>query len=100
MKTKVLEKAGLNFRPIHVDGLQGTAFYPNGYGVSVVHHSGSYGYSQNKWELAVLKGSSVEKFSLTYETPITGDVIGHLSCKEVIKIMKEVKMLPIAGASL
>lgn len=44
------------------------------------------------WELAVIKGNK-ENFSLCYDTPITNDVIGHLSNSGVSKIMKEVQEL-------
>ena len=65
-----------------------TEFYPNGYGVSVICHDHSYGL-----ELAVLKGNK-ESSSICYDTPITDDVIGHLTIKDLYEICKRIKMLP------
>jgi hypothetical protein len=51
----------------------------NGFGASVVRFTtsyggGSYGADSGKWELAVLDPTG----NLTYDTPITSDVIGWL----------------------
>lgn len=55
------------------DGIQALVFFPNGYGASVVNHSGSYGI-----EMAVIRGTNVDNWNLDYSTPITNDVIGHI----------------------
>lgn len=60
-------------RSLH-DGVQRRYVFPNGFGASVVRHSFSYGSEQGLWELAVTD----ENGKLTYDTPITDDVIGHL----------------------
>lgn len=65
------------------------ANYTNGYGISIVKHDGSYGHEDNKWEIAVLKGTL-----LCYTTPITNDVIGWLSAPEVMEYAKQVAELP------
>jgi len=54
-------------------------YFPNGYGASVVRHDWSYGANEGLWELAVLDDSH----KLTYNTPITNDVIGWLDLSEV-----------------
>lgn len=61
--------------------------FSNGYGASVVDGQGSYGL-----ELAVLvfDGNS---YSLTYNTPITDDVLGHLTNEELIKTLHDIKQL-------
>ncbi len=85
------------------NGLQGFAFFPNGYGVSVVRFKlgfysggtktyGSYTNNEDEWELAVLKGNS-DDWSITYNTPVTEDVLGHLSEVEVTDVMKKVQEL-------
>jgi hypothetical protein len=82
----------------NMPGLQAVMFFANGYGVSVVRFkssSGGYGsYTDNEleWEVAVLRGSEKD-YSLTYETPITDDVIGHLSDSKVTDIMLKVQAL-------
>lgn len=75
--------------------------FPNGYGVSVVrftlaYGTGSYGAEKGLFELAVLEyfGDSLDDYELTYGTPITDDVIGHLTIEEVGKIMDQVAELP------
>lgn len=76
----------LNFKdfpskPVN-DGVQHLAFFPNGYGASIVRHSFSYGNKDGLWEMAVLKGNENE-WKLTYDTPITSDVLGWLTEDEV-----------------
>ena len=81
------------------NGFQGLAEFPNGYGVSVVRFKlsrpfgpqigyGSYTSDEDEWELAILKDGSI-----TYNTPITEDVIGHLTKDQVTEIMKQVQEL-------
>ena len=74
-------------------------FFKNGYGVSVISDEYSYGGKQGLSELAVLthekdnKGNPI-KVELCYNTPITKDVIGYLSEKEVSELIEQVKSLP------
>lgn len=70
-------------------GIVSRLFFPNGYGVSVVKGKYTYGGPEGLYELAVLDSNG----SLTYETPITDDVIGHLSENQVTNIMKRVQEL-------
>lgn len=85
----------LEFGPHSMGGLQAKIFFENGYGVSVVRFSGSYTRTETQWELAVLKGVPGD-WDLTYDTPITEDVIGYLQADEVTEIMKQVQELPTA----
>lgn len=57
--------------------------FPNGYGASIVQHSFSYGL-----ELAVLKYGH-----LYYESPITDDVIGYLTIKELKETLRKIQSL-------
>ena len=74
-------------------GIQYFHFFPNGYGVSIVKHGFSYGSRQGLWEMAVLKGNE-KSHDITYDTPITNDVIGYLSDEEVNDYCKQVSELP------
>lgn len=88
----------LNFAPHPVmPGLQALMFFPNGYGVSVVRFKSIYGYGsytndETEWELAVIKGDE-DNWSITYETPVTHDVIGYLKENDVSEIMIKVQQL-------
>ena len=70
-------------------GTQRIYKFPNGYGASVIRHKGSYGFKSGLWELAVLDSSG----DLCYSTPITNDVIGHLTDEEVILKLNEIRGL-------
>jgi len=69
------------------NGVQARMDFDNDYGVSVVKFNGSYGYP-NLWEVAVMY-----KGSLTYNTPITDDVLGHQNDQDVTDIMERVQTL-------
>lgn len=69
------------------NGIQMIYTFENGYGASVVSHDYSYG-EQGSWELAVL-----DEGHLTYDTPITSDVLGYLSMDDVIGILDDIKRL-------
>ena len=83
----------LNFEQINdtpfMVGKKARMSFDNGYGVSVVSHTYSYGGKRGLYEVAVL-GSDGD---LTYETPVTNDVIGYLSEKGVSDVMKQVQEL-------
>ena len=79
-------------------GIQYKAFFDNGYGVSIVKHPFSYGGELGLWELAVLKGDA-DNWTLCYDTPITGDVMGYLKEDEVNEIVKNVTELKDEVAS-
>ena len=70
------------------DGEQYIFHFENGFGASVIRKRGSYGFEQGLWELAVLWEGH-----LCYSTPITDDVIGHLSNEEVNDILDQIKEL-------
>jgi len=70
-------------------GIQTKMVFDNGYGVSIVRTPWSYGNSDGLYELAVLDVDG----QLTYDTPITNDVIGYLSEEEVSNTMEQVQKL-------
>lgn len=73
----------------HYGGIQKVYKFPNGYGASVIRHKGSYGFAKGLWELAVLDRAG----DLCYSTPITDDVIGHLTNEEVNLKLNEIRGL-------
>lgn len=83
----------LNFEPHpNWDGVQAKHFFDNGYGVSVIKSSHSYGGSDGLYELAVLKGLE-EDWEICYDTPITDDVIGYQSMEDVDNLLLQVESL-------
>ena len=62
--------------------------FPNGYGASIVRGPHTYGGPAGLWELAVLKGDD-----LTYDTPITTDVEGHLTEGDVEGLLTRIEAL-------
>jgi hypothetical protein len=70
-------------------GVVGKITFENGYGASVVCHTMSYGGKLGLYELAVLD----KQGNLTYDTPITSDVIGYLTPKEVTNYLIKIQEL-------
>lgn len=92
MRTPQVERE----HPAGMGGTQKLYKFENGYGASVVRFPYSYGGDKGLWELAVIKykGDSLDKFTLTYDTPITDDVIGHLTENGVDEILTQIEGLP------
>lgn len=89
MKTfEDLEFEQLNDEPFMV-GKKSRMHFDNGYGVSVVSHSYSYGGKNGLFEVAVLDKDG----ELTYDTPVTNNVIGYLNPEDVTEIMEQVQSL-------
>lgn len=81
----------LNFKshPNHMGGVQAVITFDNGYGASVVCTPHTYGGDKGLYELAVLGKNG----HITYDTPITNDVIGYLKEEEVTKILEQIQLL-------
>ena len=71
------------------DGVISRITFDNGYGASVVKHEFSYGGKDGLYELAVLDKDG----KLTYDTPITNDVIGYLREQDVTDVMEKIQQL-------
>jgi hypothetical protein len=78
----------INFMP-HYGGVAGKIMFKNGYGASVIRHEHSYGGKKGLYELAVLDNEG----NLTYDTPVTNDVLGFLSPKEVTDYLIQIQDL-------
>lgn len=74
--------------------------FENGYGASVVsfNHMGarSYGGEDGLWEMGVTEfhGPGNDDWEITYETPVSDDVIGWLSDDDVEAKLAEIRALP------
>ena len=75
-------------KQIH-DGDQWLFKYDNGYGASVVQHSGSYGGKNGLYEIAVLDSDG----EMSYTTPITDDVIGYADEVKLYETLDRIKSL-------
>lgn len=67
-------------------GIRATHTFPNGYGVSVIKSPYTYGGTSGLYELGVLWNDE-----LTYDTPITSDVLGRLTPDDINKILVQVE---------
>lgn len=72
--------------PAETNGRQRRYLFPNGYGASVINDG--YGSESGRFELAVLKDGH-----LTYQTPVTDDVLGYLTEDEVEQRLDEIAAL-------
>ncbi len=70
-------------------GMQLRYSFENGYGASVIQHDHSYGNESGKWEIAVLDNVG----DLCYDTPITEDVLGHLTFGDVEDVLGRISRL-------
>jgi hypothetical protein len=71
-------------------GVQARTTFENGYGASVIKADQSYGGSKGFYELAVFGPDG----HITYDTPITDDVLGWLTEEDVTKLLQDVENLP------
>jgi hypothetical protein len=70
-------------------GIQCRIEFSNGYGASIVKGPYTYGGRDGLFELAVL-GSGGE---ISYDTPITDDVVGYLTEDGVSTLLAEIELL-------
>lgn len=91
---KGIENVKVMNRP-RLDGIQYIFRLENGYGASVVRFSGSYGYEEGLWELAVIRfiDDTMTNYNLDYDTDITPDTLGYLSEEDVAEVLKQIAEL-------
>jgi hypothetical protein len=81
--------ADLIFKPHPIpSGVQAIINFSNGYAASVVRTQWSYGGSEGLYELAILKDDAI-----CYDTPITNDVLGHLTEDGVTEALQQIEAL-------
>ena len=75
------------------DGIkQAVVTFANGRGASIICGPYSCGESFGLYELAVTKPYE-DRWTIDYDTPITEDVLGHLSPEEVTDILGRIEEL-------
>lgn len=71
----------------YVEGVQAVMDFDNGWSVSVVQTSSSYGGTQGLFELAVFKNGEIH-----YDNPVAnGDVLGYLTDRQVTEAMEAIQ---------
>ena len=71
-------------------GMQILFRFPNNYGISLVCHSFSYGNDDDEFEIAITKFEpNSDNWRVTYDTDITGDVLGYQSKEDVINVIQK-----------
>ena len=75
--------------PNGMGGVQAKIQFANGFGASIVKTPFSYGGTRGLYELAIIGKDG----DITYDTPITDDVLGHLSEAEVTVTLAQIQAL-------
>jgi hypothetical protein len=70
-------------------GVMSRIVFDNGYGASIVCTPHTYGGDRGLYEIAVLDTEG----RLTYDTPVTDDVIGYLRPEDVTDVMEKIQQL-------
>ena len=85
--------------PAGMGGNQRLYKFPNGRGASVVRFPYSYGASEGLFELAVIRftGKGNDSVDLDYSTPITSDVLGHLTEEDVQATLTQIAALEVVS---
>lgn len=86
-RNSIMKFSDLQFTTLF-DGVRSAVTFSNGYGASIVRHKHSYGGNEGLYELAVTKNNKI-----TYDTPITDDVIGYLSELDVENYLKQIEAM-------
>jgi hypothetical protein len=75
----------LQFVPHPLGGTRARWEFDNGYGISVVHGPLFY-CDEDTFEVAILKDDRI-----TYDTPLTNDVLGYQTSEDINNILKELE---------
>jgi len=66
--------------------------FKNDLGASIIYHQGSYGYEQGLVELGIISWFG-DKYMLTYDTPLTDNILGNLTQEQAKLILEKIKEL-------
>ena len=86
--TTVFKELNFQTHPMGM-GQQCIVQFPNGYGASIVKGEHTYGGKDGLYELAVYGQDG----HISYDTPITEDVMGYLTEQDVEKTLTDIKNL-------
>jgi hypothetical protein len=75
-------------------GHQVVVKFHNGFGASIIRGPYTYGGDKGLFELGVVRfNKKGDNWSLTYDTPITDDVLGFLTEEQCIDYLKQIMAL-------
>jgi len=86
---KTFKDLQFNPHPNKMGGVQAIERFENGYGASIVCTPYTYGGKEGLYELAVFGNDG----HITYDTPITNDVLGYLSEQDVTDVLIKIQQL-------
>ena len=75
------------------------AFFENGRGISVIRHAGSYGNQQGLFEVAAIKGSSLDDWEFDFSV-LNRDVVGWQTPADVVAYARKIAELPAVTKEL
>ncbi len=86
-------------RTLDLGAVQHIYRFANGFGASVIRGPYSYGGPKGLWELGVVQfaddpADDEGRWALTYDTPVTDDVLGWLTPNEVAELLVQIARLP------
>jgi hypothetical protein len=86
---KTFEDLEFKDHPNHEGGVHAKIKFSNGFGASIIKSPYSYGGKNGLYELAVFGQDG----DITYDTPITSDVLGYLCEAEVTATLAQIQAL-------
>ena len=86
---KTFEDLEFKDHPNHEGGVHAKIKFSNGFGASIIKSPYSYGGKNGLYELAVFGQDG----DITYDTPITNDVLGYLSETAVSEALAKIQAL-------
>ena len=86
---KTFKDLEFNEHPNGMGGVQAKIQFDNGFGASIVKTPFSYGGTRGLYELAIFGKDG----DITYDTPITDDVLGYLSEVKVTETLAKIQAL-------
>ena len=86
---KTFKDLEFNEHPNGMGGVQAKIQFDNGFGASIVKTPFSYGGTRGLYELAIFGKDG----DITYDTPITSDVLGYLCEAEVTATLAQIQAL-------
>ena len=84
----IVTEGAVSISPMFDNAKRCTMNFDNGYGVSVISGKCFYSDEEHPYEVAILKDGNI-----TYDTPLTDDVLGYQTETSVTEIMKQVQEL-------